>query len=312
MSAEASPERAVNDPVRDEREPLARYTRAAESAANEVIRAYSTSFGLATRLLGRRHRQHIRNLYALVRVADEIVDGVAAAAGVAPREQADALERLVEETNQAMQSGFSSNLVVHAFASTARASRIDQSLTEPFFASMRTDLEGATDAHSGIRRFDRDAHDEYVYGSAEVVGLMCVRVFLRDAPLSAADQTRVEHGARQLGAAFQNVNFLRDLADDTHRLGRSYLVDAERLTDADRDEWTATIRQQLAEARATLPLLPPDARTGVRCALDVFAALNERLAKTPAERLYLERVRVPNAVKALIIARAVGLDRVRS
>lgn len=302
----------MNDADSGELDPLAHYTRAAESAANEVIRAYSTSFGTATRLLGRRHRQHVRNIYALVRVADEIVDGVAAAAGVGPQQQGEALQRLIDDTHRAMELGFCTNLVVHAFATTARAARIDRSLTEPFFASMRTDLEGTTDAHRGIRRFDREAHDEYVYGSAEVVGLMCVRVFLRDESPSESDLARIEHGARQLGAAFQNVNFLRDLADDTQRLGRSYLVDAERLTDADRDEWTTTIRQQLADARATLPLLPRDARTGVRCALDVFAALTERLAKTPAERLYRERVRVPDPTKALIVARAVAYDRVRS
>src|SRR5690606_16518498 len=147
-----------------------------------------TSFGAATRLLGRRHRQHIRNIYALVRVADEIVDGVAAAAGVAPKQQAEALQRLIDDTHRAMEWGFCTNLVVHAFASTARAARIDRSLTEPFFASMRTDLLGATDAQHGIRRFDREAHSEYVYGSAEVVGLMCVQVFLRNQSVTEEDR----------------------------------------------------------------------------------------------------------------------------
>lgn len=281
---------------------LARYTAAAERAASEVIRSYSTSFGAATRLLGPRHRQHVRNIYALVRVADELVDGVAADVGAPPEQQERALQRLIDDTHEAMESGFSGDLIVHAFARTARESGIDRSLTEPFFESMRTDL--ADESDNRMRTFDHHEHDRYVYGSAEVVGLMCLRVFTRASTLGDAQRSTLEHGARQLGAAFQNVNFLRDLADDTARLGRSYLSADERLTDADRDEWVATIGAQLDDARATLPLLPPDARTAVRSALDLFAALNARLATTSAERLYRERVRVPNHTKALIIARA--------
>lgn len=283
---------------------LALYTVAAERAASEVIRAYSTSFGAATRLLGPRHRQHVRNIYALVRVADELVDGVAADAGAPATEASQALEQLIDDTHRAMETGFSGNLIVHAFATTARACGIDRSLTEPFFASMRSDLD---DAGTGeLRTFDSAEHGDYVYGSAEVVGLMCLRVFTRYSRLSSAERGELEHGARQLGAAFQNVNFLRDLADDTARLGRSYLSATEPLTDADRDHWVATIRSQLEQARRTLPLLPADARRAVRSALDLFAALTARVASTPAERLYRERVRVPGAHKALIVARAVA------
>lgn len=281
---------------------LAKYTDAAARAASEVIRAYSTSFGAATRLLGARHRQHVRNIYALVRVADELVDGVAVDAGAPAVEAAQALEHLIDDTHRALETGFSGNLIVHAFATTARTCGIDRSLTEPFFASMRNDLEGA-ETH-GLRTFDQSAHSDYVYGSAEVVGLMCLRVFTRDSRLTDAQRRELEHGARQLGAAFQNVNFLRDLADDTTRLGRSYLGAAEPLTDADRDRWVATIHSQLDEARRTLSLLPADARRAVRSALDLFSALTGRIASTPAERLHRERVRVPNALKALIVARA--------
>lgn len=291
---------------------LQRYTAAAERAASEVIGAYSTSFGAATRLLGPRHRQHVRNIYALVRVADELVDGVATDAQASASHQTDALERLAADTHHAMETGFSGNLIVHAFAVTAREATIDRTLTEPFFESMRTDLAANGHSSGGIREFDRDAHRDYVYGSAEVVGLMCLRVFIRDMALSAADEARLVHGARQLGAAFQNVNFLRDLADDTDRLARSYLADHGPLTDADRDAWVATIDTQLRDARDTLHLLPKDARTAVRSAHDLFAALNRRLAATPAQQLYRERVRVPDLTKALIVARAYASDRRRS
>ncbi|HMQ64673.1 MAG TPA: squalene/phytoene synthase family protein [Arachnia sp.] len=278
------------------------YTRAAERAAGEVISCYSTSFGAATRLLGPRHRQHVRNIYALVRVADEIVDGVAHEAGLSVADQEAALERFVAETHRALESGFSSDLVVHAFARTARAARIGRDLVDPFFASMRSDLPRDAAAVA----FDERAHDVYVHGSAEVVGLMCLAVFVRDEAPTAEQRARLEHGAARLGAAFQDVNFLRDLADDTDRLGRSYLGTAPRLSTADRDRIVERIRRQLADAEAVLGLLPADARTAVRSAAGLFAALTDVVARTPVEELYRRRVRVSDRKKAAIIARAVG------
>lgn len=286
-----------------DREPtaLGRFTRTAESVAGDVIHAYSTSFGLATRLLGKRHRTHVRNIYALVRVADEIVDGVAREAGLTLAEQTEALDRYEAETHRAMQTGYSSDLVVHAFARTARVAGIDESLTRPFFDSMRADLAEP----SGLTNvYDEQAHAAYVYGSAEVVGLMCVRVFLRDQEMTAEECARLEHGAKRLGAAFQNINFLRDLADDTVRLGRSYLGVDGRLSDADRDRWVGEVREQLADADAVVPLLPRDARAAVRSALALFTELTNRVARTPAAELYRTRIRVPDPVKLRLASQA--------
>ena len=112
--------------------------------------------------------------------------------------------------------------------------------------------------------------------------------------------------ARRLGAAFQDVNFLRDLADDTGRLGRSYLGTAPRLTDADRDRIVLRIRGQLAEADAVVGLLPADARAAVRSAAGLFAALTDAVARVPVDELYRRRVRVPDARKAAIVARALA------
>ncbi|UYO97962.1 squalene/phytoene synthase family protein [Microbacterium sp. M28] len=284
---------------------LARFTRTAESATTGVIRTYSTSFGLATRLLGRRHRQHIRNVYAMVRIADEIVDGVAGEAGLDESAQRAALDAYADDTHRAMRTGYSSNIVLHAFARTAARCRIGEDLTEPFFASMRTDATSAPETGDGVRAYSPEAHAQYVYGSAEVVGLMCLRVFLRDAQPSDADLGRLEAGARQLGAAFQNVNFLRDLADDTERLQRGYLSGTGRLTDEGRDEWVRTVRAQLEDARASIPLLPRDARAAVRSALALFEALTARVARTPAATLYERRVRVPDPIKILLAVRSV-------
>lgn len=280
---------------------LGRFNRAADTASTEVIRTYSTSFGLATRLLGERHRQHVRNIYAMVRIADEIVDGVAAQAGLDVAAQTEALASYVAETHRSMRVGYSTDLVLHAFARTARECGIGEDLTQPFFDSMGADIADATD----FTAYDADAHDRYVYGSAEVVGLMCLRVFLRGETRTDKEHEILTHGARQLGAAFQNVNFLRDLADDTDRLQRGYLGGSGRLTDVDRDEWVRRITEQLDDARRSIPLLPKDARAAVRSALALFQALTRRVAKTPAVDLYRRRVRVPDPIKAILAARAV-------
>ena len=280
---------------------LRHFTRTAEGVAHDVIDAYSTSFGLATRLLGKRHRTHVRNIYALVRVADEIVDGVASEAGLSQQEQEDALARYRDDTHRAMACGYSSDLVIHAFARTAREAGIDTDLTQPFFDSMLADVAAQNGAQTV---FDSRAHSAYVYGSAEVVGLMCLRVFVRDRVVSDSERDQLVHGARRLGAAFQNINFLRDLADDTDRLGRSYLGVEGRLSDADRDQWVAEVRGQLADAEAAIPLLPADARAAVRSAWELFAALTRKVARTPASELYRRRIRVADPVKLGIAARA--------
>lgn len=279
--------------------PLQRYRATAERAANQVIASYSTSFGAATRLFGRRHRQHIRNIYALVRVADELVDGVAAGAGLALGEQEASLARFVAETHRAMDSGYSSDLVIHAFACTARECGITRELVDPFFASMRSDL-------AEERSLDRDEHDAYVYGSAEVVGLMCLRVFVKDRSYSPGETERLEAGARALGAAFQDINFLRDLAEDTGQLSRSYLGAAGRLDTAARDRWIGQIRARLRTADEAVRLLPRDARIAVRSATALFAEVVDRIERTSVEELYQRRVSVPNPVKALLIGRVVA------
>lgn len=290
---------------------LDRYTIASELAADQIISSYSTSFGAATRLLGKRHRTHIRNIYALVRVADELVDGVTDEVGLANPQQLKLLDALEHETQEATNIGYSSNPIVHAFARTARISGIDDSLTKPFFNSMRIDLQvepsrgnDADKQDLSLKRFDESAHSDYVFGSAEVIGLMCLKVFLRDENTSAQELEQLEHGARQLGAAFQNVNFLRDLADDTDRLSRNYLSEERTITESVKDKWITVIREQLSDAEKAIGLLPEDARVAVDCARRLFATLTEKIDATPAHKLYEKRIRVSNFAKALIILQA--------
>jgi phytoene synthase len=272
------------------------YDRLADQTASLVIRRYSTSFGMASRLLGVGIRQSVANIYALVRVADEIVDGGASAAGLDGRQAQALLDAYEAETERALAEGYSADLVVHAFARTARDAGFGVELTTPFFASMRADLHET--------EHDPASFAAYVYGSAEVVGLMCLRVFVKDAPQSYRpdELETLESGARALGAAFQKVNFLRDLAADHDKLGRSYFpgIDVTRLTEDEKNTLLDDIDADLARATATLPLLPASSRRAVALAHGLFAELSRRLRRTPADVLIRTRVRVPDPVKLRI------------
>jgi phytoene synthase len=276
------------------------YDATAEAASSVVISRYSTSFGLASRLLTKDTREHIRNVYALVRVADEVVDGPATEAGLAPELAREVLDELEADTERAMRLGFSVNPVVHAFARTARTTGFGDELTRPFFASMRMDLDRA--------EHDQASFDTYVYGSAEVVGLMCLRAFVYRAGRPTFDDRVLVDGARALGAAFQKVNFLRDLQADFEVLGRSYFpgVDVESFDEATKHRLVADVQADLDTAARTVPLLPKDARNAVGLAHALFQELNDRIAATPAERLVATRVRVPNPVKARLAAQVLA------
>ncbi|MGN6503179.1 MAG: phytoene/squalene synthase family protein [Pseudolysinimonas sp.] len=277
---------------------LSLYTEVAERAASLVIRRYSTSFGMASRLLGREVRQDVENVYALVRVADEIVDGGADEAGLERQIAARLLNELERDVERSIDEGYSANLIVHAFAHSARKAGFGTELTEPFFASMRMDLSQTV--------HDDDSFRRYVYGSAEVVGLMCLRIFTAGHEYSDEQLATLEHGARALGAAFQKVNFLRDLQADTDTLGRSYFpdIDVAQLTDAQKLVLVDDIDADLAAAAATLPLLPTSARRAVALAHGLFAELSRRIRTTPAATLITTRVRVPDPVKLRIAASA--------
>lgn len=279
---------------------LALYDDTAQRAADVLVRRYSTSFGLATRMLPAAQRVHVRDVYALVRLADEVVDGASAEAGADPAAARTLLDDLEQRAEAAMASGYSTDVLVHAFARTARTVGIGTELTRPFFASMRTDLE--TTEH------DAASLAAYVYGSAEVVGLMCLRVFLHELPADRRERryATLAPGAQALGAAFQKVNFLRDLGEDGDVLGRRYLdLDPARVTEEAKAEILAQIEADLAQARAALVTLPPGARRGVAVAFGLFAELTARIRATPAAELPTTRVSVPGPVKARVALAAV-------
>lgn len=275
------------------------YERTAEVEAARVLSAYSSSFGLASRLFSRTVRRRVATLYALVRIADEIVDGPARAAGLDADGCRETLDRLEDETSRALVTGYSANLIVHAFAATARTVGITTALTEPFFASMRRDLHPVEFAQESEL-------DAYVYGSAEVVGLMCLAVFTSGLDPDPGRDARWQRGARALGSAFQRVNFLRDLGEDLDELGRRYFpgVSATRFDDAARDRLLDRIDLELRTAAEIIPELPASSRRAVAAAHAIYAELAGRLRRTPARDILRRRVRVRGARKGWVVARA--------
>lgn len=261
-----------------------------------MIYSYSTSFGAATKLLPKNLRHHIENVYAMVRVADEIVDGSALEAGVKdPEAELNAFEA---ETYKAMATGFSTNLILHSFAISAREVGISKDIVEPFFYSMRQDLTETEHTQASF--------EKYVYGSAEVVGLMCLAAFVQGQSYTQEQKKQLVLGARALGSAFQKVNFLRDLQADFKRLGRSYFpgVNVGSFDEATKQRLVADIDKDLAVSSAALPLLPRSARVAVTAAQMLFAELNRKIGNTSAEDLINTRISVSNFSKLGLVLRA--------
>lgn len=270
------------------------YRQVANDAAGTVIAHYSTSFSLAVRMLDEPVRTDVRSIYAMVRVADEIVDGAWEALNTSQ------IERILTDYEQrvadACDLGFSSDLILHAFGLAVRRCGIRRELIAAFFRSMRADLTVA--AH------DDDSLDAYVYGSAEVVGLMCLHCFVAELPDPQREWDRLSEGARRLGSAFQKVNFLRDLAVDSSHMGRSYFpnVTIDTMTEDNKTHIVSDIDRDLQAAAVTINDLPQSSRRAVRMAHNLFRELNRTIADTPATQLR-RRIRVSNPRKALIALR---------
>lgn len=288
----------ANPPV----EYLTRYDTMCDRAAAQVIANYSTSFTLATRLLTGSTKRDIRNLYAMVRIADEIVDGTAMAADVDPSTALDAYEAAVLAAPAVR---FHTDPVLHAYAASARRCGFSPEHVRAFFASMRRD---AAAQHS----YSPQEFSEYVYGSAEVIGLMCVSVFVANDPaaaqLTTTTRERLDEGARALGSAFQKINFLRDYGEDRDVLGRTYFPQAAGITldDAAKATLITDIRADLHLAQRAIPLLPASARRGVTAAEALFRELTDVLERTPADQLATTRISVPTIRKLAVTARAMA------
>jgi phytoene synthase len=272
------------------------YTRTAGQMSQVLTNNYSTSFGLATRLFGAEIRPHIYNVYGLVRLADEIVDTYTGSdAGLL-------LNDLQAETHAAIPRGYSTNTVVHAFAVTAKKFGIDASLIDPFFESMRIDLHP--------KNYKSDDYERYIYGSAQVVGLMCLKVFCQG---DAAQYKKLESGAKALGGAFQKVNFLRDIADDHERLGRYYFpVGSFKDFDEETKMYIVLdIDRDFALAHEAIVRLPVTARPAVMAAYKYYLRLHNKLRETPADVIKKQRIRVSNPHKLAVLAGTLITEKLR-
>ena len=279
------------------------YTATALAASGSVIGRYSTSFSLACRTLPPAVRRDIAGIYALVRVADEVVDGTAGAAGLEAARVRTALDGYEAAVNSALATGFATDLVIHGFADVARRHGFGRELTEPFFASMRADLD--------VAEHDGASLESYIYGSAEVVGLMCLEVFM-DMPGTRADtpeqRDMLRATARRLGAAFQKVNFLRDLGADHDQLGRTYFpgADPAHLDETQKAQLLADLNADLDAAMPGILAQDRRARRAVLIAHGLFTELSRRIERVPARELTRQRISVPTAVKLRIAARSLS------
>ena len=262
-----------------------------DSISNEsatlITKKYSTSFSIAVRLLAPDIRQAIYNIYGFVRVADEIVDSFEGY----PKEEL--LNRFEGEYQYAIETGISTNPVINAFQKTVKEYNIEAKLVESFLKSMRADLNKQVYEN-------QEEIDEYIYGSADVVGLMCLKVFVNG---DTKEYDRLKDAAMSLGSAFQKVNFLRDLKQDYTHLNRTYFpnIDPENLTTEDKNKIVQEIKEDFNAAYIGIKELPKEARFGVYVAYKYYSQLLKKVDKTPAKVLMDKRIRVSNSLKTYLL-----------
>lgn len=262
-----------------------------------ITRSYSTSFSIAVSYLGPETRQAIYSIYGFVRLADEIVDSFL------DYDREKLLGLFERDYYEAYQNGISINPPLNAFVDTVRKYRIPDSLVRDFLKSMKTDLY-KSDYNT------KNETDEYVYGSAEVVGLMCLMVFVKGDERGYAE---LREPARKLGAAFQKVNFLRDLKDDTVLLNRKYFhqMAVDKYNEEVKKEIVNDIMEDFRSALPGIRKLPEDSKIGVLIAYYYFLALLKKIDRTPAKIHFAKRIRVPDLIKILILGKAVVISKLR-
>jgi 15-cis-phytoene synthase len=254
-----------------------------------VTENYSTSFSSAIQLLHKDLRVPIYNIYGFVRFADEIVDTFH------QHNKIDLLNQFKTETFDAIEKGISLNPILNSFQKTVNQYAIDQHLIHAFFRSMESDLTQ--------NNYDRQGYEEYIYGSAEVVGLMCLYVFCEG---NARQYEKLKTHARALGAAFQKVNFLRDIQYDFNDLSRLYFpgCDFHNFTEKDKVKIEEDIALDFNNAYQGILSLPIKARFGVYVAYKYYYSLFKKIRAIHHKEILKQRIRIPNYQKAFIILRA--------
>ena len=249
--------------------------------------AYSTSFSIGILCLAKHLRDPIYSIYGFVRFADEIVDSFH------HYDKTSLLLGFKKETYAAIENRISLNPILNSFQHVVHRYQIDRALIDQFLKSMEMDLEEKT--------FSQDSYDQYILGSAEVVGLMCLKVFCEsDSNL----YEKLKPFAMSLGAAFQKINFLRDLKADQQELGRTYFPDLNviRFNDARKKAIEEEIATDFAKGFEGIKKLPRSSRLGVYVAYLYYLALFKKIRNTPSEMIMKTRIRVKNRQKATLLA----------
>ena len=266
---------------------LSLYQHVCRECASLVTRRYSTSFSMGIRVFDRPLRAPIYGIYGFVRFADEIVDTFH------HKNKQELFQRFREDTYHALDNGISLNPILQAFQEVANRYQIGRDLIDPFLDSMEMDLDNS--------RYDASLYKEYIYGSAEVVGLMCLRVFVDG---DEEEYERLKPPAQALGAAFQKINFLRDIRSDYHDRGRVYFpgVDYNAFDNDAKATIEADIKADFDFAYTGIVELPTSARFGVYLAYRYYTKLFQKIRSSPAQQVTEIRIRVPDSRKVYLLA----------
>ena len=265
------------------------FHKVSHQCSKVTTEGYSTSFSSAIRMLHTDLRMPVYDIYGFVRFADEIVDTFH------DYDKEMLLAEFKKETYDAIKRGISLNPILHSFQITVNKYNIDKGLIEAFFNSMEMDLSD--------KQYDAECYSTYIYGSAEVVGLMCLYVFCNG---NKEEYEKLKPAAQSLGAAFQKINFLRDLKADNEQLNRTYFpgVNFKNFTALDKQMIEEDIASDLEKAYEGILLLPAKARFGVYVAYKYYRTLFKKIQSAQPQLLLQNRVRISNTFKAVILVKA--------
>lgn len=262
------------------------YHETCSECSRLITNRYSTSFSLGIKAFDKKFRAPIYAIYGYVRFADEIVDTF----HDFPKEQL--LKEFRADTYKAIKTGISLNPVLHTFQQVVCEYKIEQVLIDAFLDSMEMDLH--------FSNYEDDLYHKYIYGSAEVVGLMCLRVFCEG---DDANYQRLKAPAQSLGAAFQKINFLRDMKSDYDDRGRVYFpgVDFTRFSQNDKDQIELDIKKDFDDAYQGIIRLPTGAKFGVYVAYVYYTSLFKKIKKASPTKVVSERIRVNDGKKIYLL-----------
>ncbi len=266
------------------------FDNVSEECSKRVTKTYSTSFSMATKMLATSIRQDIYNIYGFVRFADEIVDSFH------DYNKEDLFNKFEYDLELAIDNKISLNPILNSFQHTFHRYAIDKELVDAFMRSMRMDLHKS-------KYLTEAEFKTYIYGSADVVGLMCLKVFVKG---DEEKYNELKDSAMALGSAFQKVNFLRDLKADHDELNRSYFpnTDLNNLDELSKQHIIADIEADFVKGLEGIKKLPMEARFGVFMAYRYYKQLLKKLRRTPALEIKNSRIRVPNYKKVELLTRS--------